>query len=208
MHVYAFGSVCRGEIDPQSDVDLLALVKSFDARFDPAIFSIYSYERAGELWREGNPFAWHLALESRLLYADDDIDFLNKLGTPAPYRSCRNDCVKFRSLFADARTGMSRSTGSHVFELSTVFLAVRNIATCFSLGGCGTPVFGRHAALQLGNWSAPIKKPGYDVLVRARCLSTRGVGDSLTRLEIERATEELDGIGNWMDELIAEVSGK
>src|SRR6266404_4308825 len=112
MHVYAFGSVCRGEIDPQSDIDLLALVESFDSRFDPTAFSIYSYVHIGELWREGNPFAWHLALESRLLYADNEIDFVSELGRPAPYRSCRADCEKFRSLFAEAVTGMARSTAS------------------------------------------------------------------------------------------------
>jgi hypothetical protein len=206
MHVYAFGSVCRGEIDRQSDIDLLALVSSFDARFDPALFSIYSYARMRELWSEGNAFAWHLALESRPLYADDQTDFLADLGKPSPYKTCRADCEKFRALFSDAIIGITESTASHVFELSTIFLAVRNLATCFSLGPCGTPVFGRHAALQLGRWSIPIDKSGYDVLVRARSLSTRGSGDSLTKSDIMIARGVLEPIRGWMDDLVAEVS--
>lgn len=36
MHIYAFGSICRGEIDKNSDIDLLAIVDGFDARLWPA----------------------------------------------------------------------------------------------------------------------------------------------------------------------------
>lgn len=66
MHIYVFGSTCRGDILPSSDVDLLAIVDGYDSRFDPNIYSIYSYQRIKEIWDEGNPFAWHLSLESRL----------------------------------------------------------------------------------------------------------------------------------------------
>ncbi|WP_424545407.1 nucleotidyltransferase domain-containing protein [Serratia marcescens] len=55
MHVYAFGSLCRGEMSKYSDIDLLALVNDKDDRFDSDIYSIYSYERLDELWKEGNP---------------------------------------------------------------------------------------------------------------------------------------------------------
>jgi hypothetical protein len=53
MHIYAFGSVCRGDISPGSDVDLLAVVEGHDARFSPDDYSIYSYERVREIWEEG-----------------------------------------------------------------------------------------------------------------------------------------------------------
>ena len=61
-HFYAFGSVCRGEIDPASDIDLLACLSTPNPEIDPKKFSIYTYERIRELWHEGNPFAWHLYL--------------------------------------------------------------------------------------------------------------------------------------------------
>ena len=67
MHVYAFGSICRGDVSLTSDIDLLAVVDGYDPRFDPNVFSIYSYNRIEELWAEGNPFAWHLAKESKVV---------------------------------------------------------------------------------------------------------------------------------------------
>ncbi|WET17143.1 hypothetical protein P2W49_10480 [Yersinia intermedia] len=39
---------------------MLAIVSGRDERFNPRDYSIYSYERINELWKEGNPFAWHL----------------------------------------------------------------------------------------------------------------------------------------------------
>ena len=69
MHVYAFGSICRGEIDYGSDVDLLAIVERFVPELDPSKFSIYSYSRIEQLWDEGNPFAWHLATEFKMLFS-------------------------------------------------------------------------------------------------------------------------------------------
>ena len=69
MHIYAFGSLCRGEIDIDSDVDLLAIVGGPDRRFNSDTYSVYSYKRIAELWAEGNPFAWHLTYESRMVYA-------------------------------------------------------------------------------------------------------------------------------------------
>jgi len=78
MHIYAFGSVCRGEVSRDSDIDLLCIDEGTQAdRFDPELYSVYSYERIRELWSEGNPFAWHLWLESRLLFSSDAEDHLS-----------------------------------------------------------------------------------------------------------------------------------
>ncbi len=128
MHIYAFGSVCRGDVRVGSDVDLLALVDGYDPRFDPDTFSVYSYDRARELWREGNPFAWHLFLESTLVFASDDGDFLASLGSPGEYRNCVRDCEKFHDVFCEAYDSIRAGSHSNVFELSTLFLSIRNIA--------------------------------------------------------------------------------
>jgi hypothetical protein len=206
MHIYAFGSVCRGEIDRQSDIDLLAVVDSLEPRFDPAIFSIYSYRRLRELWAEGNPFAWHLALESRLLFASNELDFIQNLGLPARYARALADCHKFRALFHDAVRGFAASRGSRVFELSTIFLAVRNIATCFSLGKCAAPVFGRDSAHSLGSHSLSMEPVAYDLLVRARVLSTRGSGLALSNEDFAMAEITFPLISDWMDGLVSEAS--
>jgi hypothetical protein len=95
MHIYAFGSVCRGEISQNSDIDLLVIGGGDASQYDPDIYSIYSYERIQQLWLEGNPFAWHLFLESRILFSSDEQDFLRNLGRPAPYKYCTRDCERF-----------------------------------------------------------------------------------------------------------------
>jgi predicted nucleotidyltransferase len=82
VHIYAFGSICRGEIDTKSDIDLLAIVGGNDNHFDTSTYSMYSYNRLTELWLEGNPFAWHLATESKLIYSSDEKDFIKDLGSP------------------------------------------------------------------------------------------------------------------------------
>jgi Nucleotidyltransferase domain len=202
MHIYAFGSVCRGEIDRGSDIDLLALVATGDARFDPLKFSVYSYDRMCALWREGSPFAWHLFHEARILYSEDTQDVLRK-SEPAEYKRALTDCVKFREIFADSAAGLRAGTGSPVFELATVFLAVRNLAICFSLGYRDRPVFSRDAALRLGDQSLVLERGLYATLSAARVLSTRGIGRCPSHSEVDAVAANLGNILSWMDSLIS-----
>ena len=102
MHIYAFGSICRGDISIDSDIDLLALGEGVELRLDPDKFAIYSYKRISELWASGNAFAWHLALESKLIYSEDGGDFLKGLGRPSAYVSAAEDCRRFREIFESA----------------------------------------------------------------------------------------------------------
>jgi Nucleotidyltransferase domain len=143
MHIYAFGSICRGEVSLDSDIDLLAVVKGHDGRLDQAAFSIYSYKRIREIWLEGNPFAWHLSLEARLIYSSDSHDFLKQLGPPGAYRHCYNDCSRFFRLFDDAQKSIEVNNKCLVFDLSTTFLSIRNFASCYSLGVGDVPDFSR-----------------------------------------------------------------
>lgn len=206
MHIYAFGSICRGEVDRESDVDVLALVDSFDNRFDPSTFSVYSYARIAELWKQGNPFAWHLALEARLIFSEDDADFIGELGCPAKYTCARVDCAKFRTLFSDAVSGLAMSPQSRVFELSTAFLAIRNIATCYSFERLDKPVFCRDSALRLGDASLTIEDDAYAALVKARVLSTRGKGSLLNSRDFHCVETSLNAVAHWMDFLIADLT--
>ncbi len=191
MHIYAFGSVCRGDVRQGSDIDLLALVDGYDSRFDPDVFSVYSYGRLVDLWREGNPFAWHLFLESTLLFASDGSDFLNSLNSPSDYTGCLRDCEKFYGVFCEAYDSIASQSASKVFELSTVFLSIRNIATCFSLGTTDNPDFSRNSARHLGSNSLPLADSPFAILERARILSTRGKGQSITGKEIADVVGQL-----------------
>jgi len=205
MHIYAFGSICRGEIDRNSDIDMIALVDSFDDRFDPSTFSIYSYRRMREIWEAGNPFAWHLATESRLLFSSDQSDFFSELGDPSKYLNVRRDCEKFAQIFHDAARAIEAGTDNVVFELSTVFLAIRNFATCLALGTSAQNDFSRFSAKRLEGAPVPISSSTFSILEKARLLSTRGKGHNLLRSETESVKAELDSIGRWMSELQKEI---
>lgn len=167
------------------------------------MFSIYSYNRIGELWDDGNPFAWHLHTESRLLFASDQQDYFDSLGAPGEYVACVRDCEKFRSVFAEAAGALKSVTTSRVFELSTIFLGIRNIATCFSLGVTSHPTFSRHSARELAENSIQIPAEAYAILERARILATRGKGRNITADEGRIVLEFVDEIEGWMENLIA-----
>lgn len=207
MHIYAFGSICRGDISLGSDVDLLAIVEGYDSRVDPDTFSIYSYKRIQQLWQEGNPFAWHLFLEAQLIFSPDQIDYLQSLSSPNPYQNCVRDCEKFFSLFREAHASIIVGSNCKVFDLSTLFLSIRNIATCFSLGVKKQPNFSRNSALNLGVKSIPIPLNSYSVLERARILCTRGYGKNITDYEIGIALEKINLIHEWMHNLVEEAKG-
>ena len=206
MHIYAFGSICRGEVSFGSDIDLLAIVDSYNENLSPTVYSIYSYKRLRELWEEGNPFAWHLSLESRLLFASNAEDFLHKLGAPATYRRCRLDCEKFLQLFLEARHSATSANFSRTFDLSTMFLGIRNFATCYSLGMTAQPNFSRNAALKLGVDRIPIADHAYGILERARVLGTRGYGPRITESSFELAMNSADAVETWMNKLTEKIS--
>ena len=130
MHIYAFGSICRGDVTIDSDIDLLAIVVGLDERFDPSKFSIYSYNRITKLWNIGNAFAWHLHYESRLIFAENGLDDLAERGPPGPYCRGALDCDRFKNIFENAYESLRTGNVSTVFELSTIFFSIRNLATC------------------------------------------------------------------------------
>ena len=207
MHVYAFGSICRGEIDYGSDIDLLAIVDRFAEaeELDPTKFSIYRYSRMEQLWDEGNPFAWHLATEAKLLFSSAGDDFLNALGKPHSYAQAARDCQNFQRLCCGAQSALETGTNSPVFELSTIFLAVRNFATCYALGSKSVCEFSRLSSRRLGDKSLLMSDDAFSILEKSRLLSTRGHGAMVDQDEVALVLQEASAIGKWMDELLKEV---
>ena len=197
-HIYAFGSICRGEIDSSSDIDLLACLSKPNPQIDPNKFSIYSYDRIKELWMEGNPFSWHLHLESKMIYSPDGSNFLEELKEPSKYNNVADDCKKFRNLFSESYFSLLESRNSMVFNLSCMFLATRNFATCYSLG-MGKPVFSRISPLLIDK-RLPIDNNTFDIFVRARILSTRGHGETVSKNEVETAKSAAPIITEWMND--------
>jgi hypothetical protein len=196
MHIYAFGSVCRGEIDHGSDVDLLACIEASAPQLDISKYSVYQYERLRNLWVEGNPFAWHLHLESRLLFSSNGIDFLKSLGEPSPYKAGESDCAKFRLLFERSYDELKISANSSIFNLSCMFLAIRNFATCHSLS-IGKPIFSRKSPLMVTP-ELDIDPRAFAIMTRARLLSTRGYGENITTDEIANTIQAVAAVPQWM----------
>ncbi|MDE8741716.1 nucleotidyltransferase domain-containing protein [Pectobacterium polaris] len=207
MHIYAFGSICRGEVDSFSDIDMLAIVNGRDERFNPKDYSIYSYSRINEIWEEGNPFAWHLFLESKLVYSSDSSDYLQCIGEPNTYKSGLVDCKKFRHIFLSAKESIETSELTEIFDLSSVFLAIRNFATCYSLYCGEKPNFSRNSARRIDTHNIPIDDVTYELLERSRVLCTRGAGELLDPNDIGKVKYVLNNIESWMDEIIIIISG-
>jgi len=197
MHIYAFGSVCRGEIDLGSDIDLLACIDKSAPNIDTEKYSVYQYLRLRELWNEGNPFAWHLHLESKLLFSSDGSDFLKSLGSPNTYKAVSTDLEKFKNLFDQSFQALGESANSSTFHLSCIFLAIRNFATCYSISN-GTPIFSRRSPLMI-NPALEIDPRSFSVLVRARLLSTRGYGEGIVDSDVAATYRAVASVPQWME---------
>ena len=189
-------------MDYSSDVDLLVCLSEPSDRYDSSKYSIYNYERIQALWEEGNPFSWHLHLESKPIYSSDGTNFISGLGEPSEYENAAKDCRKFMLLFKESYHELIYSSNSAVFHLSCMFLASRNFATCHSLK-IGKPIFSRLAPLLL-EYKLPLAQEDFDLFVRARILSTRGYGNRLSNKEIIRAISVAPAIIDWMEYLLPE----
>lgn len=204
MEIYAFGSIVRGEIDEYSDVDLLVIkdLKEKIPEIDKERFSIYTFERLSQLWEEGNPFSWHLYSESKCLYSENSIPFLKSLGKPNPYINHLNDLNKFHKLFLDSKLSIESNSYSLDFDLSMIFLAIRNFASCFSLGFLKIEEFSRDTALKIGEYSIQINITTYNRLKASRILASRGIGDRVTENELKEIMNEFSTIEKWFNELL------
>jgi len=201
MHIYAFGSICRGEILPGSDIDLLAVVTGNVAGLSTSMFSIYSHAKMRQIWSQGNPFAWHLHLESKLLHSSDDRCFMDELGCPSPYVNAEQDCRRFIAIFREAADSARSDHNSIVFDLSAIFLGLRNFCSCYLLGQ-GRPNFSRGVALSLMGDNPPVSIETYRTVERARLICTRGYGVEPNHTEIEQTLKELPELEKWMLSLL------
>ena len=136
------------------------------------------------------------------VYSSDSEDPLANLGTPARYADAEYDCFKFHSLYEEGFASIRTSTASRIFDLSTIFLAIRNFATCYRLGIDGVMDFSRDAATHMGEISVPLSKETYEVLgERERMLATRGAGRFIAEDESADVLDELPLADGWMRRL-------
>lgn len=70
-----YGSFARGDFEPESDVDMLTIVRghSYKAVFNKINISYYNHEKLTEMSASGSLFVFHLNRESRILTDEDNI---------------------------------------------------------------------------------------------------------------------------------------
>jgi predicted nucleotidyltransferase len=199
--LYIFGSICRGEISPTSDVDVLVVPFVDDRSCFPSNWSIYTPELLREYYSQGRLFAWHLHLEARNIFTSNDRPYLSVLGEPAPYSTMRRDINDLEELLQESVNELRNGTKSEVYELGIAYTAIRDIAMSASWAMLGVPCFSSDAPYRLPN-PPPLQIGTYRQAMLARHSSTRGAE---IPVELEMAVKEIVNapFGRWINSLRA-----
>ncbi len=171
--IYVFGSICRGESTPTSDVDVLVVPFEADGSQFPQSWSVYSPELLAEYFKAGRLFAWHLHLEAKCVYSPRSESFLAILGAPAPYSTMVDDIDDLDALLNEALTEIASGTENVIYELGIVYTAIRDVAMSASWSLLGSPCFSADAPYRLP-LDPPLPRDVYDQTMVARHASTRG----------------------------------
>lgn len=184
--IYIFGSVCRGEPDLGSDVDVLVIDTPHTARREfPANWSCYSRRRLRVLFGRGTLFAWHLYLEAVQVWPRRDYGYLQKIGPPRPYRGAVREVTDLQRILLGAVTELTRGSRSSVYEFGLIALACRDIAMAAAPALTGRFDFSRYAPVQLAGAGFPLTSGQFEYLLACRRATTRG-GGLRRRPRIER----------------------
>lgn len=199
--IYSFGSICRGEIDEFSDVDTLLITDEKIATAENSNISVYTPQRISQLWEAGDPFAWHLYYEARLIYSSQSAPFLRSLQKPQKYKTGPYDVDAYEVTYNDAMFSLKSSNLSPVFDAGAVFVGMRNAAISYSLIALSTPVFSRDAAILIDEMSIAIPKDTFTTMKISRLAAVRGIAYKLTSDQIKNICNESDRIEIWFSRI-------
>lgn len=172
--IYLFGSLTRGEVSSDSDIDILVVPDPNHEPYQyPGDWSVYSRSTIASYYAEGRLFAWHLYLEAKCVHSASNIPWLASLGQPTAYRTAASDIDSLATLLQYSIREIRNGTASLVFELGLVYTAVRDIAMCASWSQLNRPCFSRRAPYLLPV-RCPLEENVYNVAMTARHCSTRG----------------------------------
>jgi hypothetical protein len=172
---YIFGSVCRGEPDPGSDIDVLAICDQPKASQElPASWSVYSPRRLRQLFKRGTLFAWHLYLEAVPIWPRGKTGFLKRFGPPGTYRGAKREISDLGEILCTAVTELKRGSKSEVYEFGVIALACRDTAMAAAPMLTGRFDFSRYAPLRLPAGRFPLTRREFDYLLVCRRATTRG----------------------------------
>lgn len=189
LGVYVFGSVARGDCDPRSDLDLLAVVADGDGKVpDGAVtahvpahlaalersISWYGRRRLERMFANGELFAWHLHGEAVPLHEAERV--IAAFGRPTPYRDAAADVASFEKVLAGIPAQLEASPGNAAYELGLVYVCLRNIAMAASAVLCPRPDFSRYSPFRLSDFpEVPLTRAEYELAMGCRMAGQRGL---------------------------------
>jgi len=182
MWIYVFGSLARGEIDIDSDVDTLCIYNNHEKSLVPKKMQCYSKAHLKEIFDHGELFAHHLYLESKLIHSSDGVDIIRKTGKPAPYKNWEDD---FKAFIEVAIFSINEilTKGQTVFRKGLLYMSLRDIAMIYSQIKMNTPNFSKYSPYQT-DISLDVDTDYYEALRMCRISSTRGISDEIIYREL------------------------
>ncbi|QGQ21446.1 hypothetical protein F1728_01490 [Gimesia benthica] len=172
MWVYVYGSFVRGEIDNNSDFDVLCLHSDNPILNIPSNVHTISLKTFNKMHEEGDLFAHHLYRESVMIYSADGSDLIREMKEPAFYENWKKD---FESFTLIARYAMKelRESNSSVFSKGLLYMSLRDLAMIYSYVVMGEANFSKYSPFQIDN-PLEMSIDHYDHLRASRLSSTRG----------------------------------
>lgn len=185
MWIYIFGSLSRGEIDANSDVDTLCICQPHEKLLMPKNMQNYSEIHLKEMFNSGELFAHHLYLESKLVYSSDGVDIIREIGKPATYKNWKDDFESFIDVALFAITEIL-TKGQTVFRKGLLYMSLRDIAMIYSQIKMNTPNFSKYSPYHT-DISLDVDTDEYEVLRMCRISSTRGISDEIIYKELSES---------------------
>jgi len=189
LGVYVFGSVARGDHDPRSDLDLLAVVADGKGKVEEgkvyahvpsklsdlkASVSWYGQRRLAAMFENGELFSWHLYQEAIPLFEAKPV--MKELGAPARYSDAGTDVASFEKILSGIPEQLDQSPENAVYELGLLYVCLRNICMAASSRLHDRPDFSRYSPFRLvGLRAVPITQEEYDLAMSCRMASQRGI---------------------------------
>jgi len=200
MWIYTFGSLVRGEIDAESDIDILCICDSTDRGKLPAYIQKYSKNDYLKIHTEGDLFSHHLYKESCLIHSSDGADFIQSIGRPGPYIDWNSDLLSFIEIARYSLDSINRESHS-VFSKGLLYMTLRDMAMIYSHVEMHVSDFSKYVPYNI-DIPLDISRSIYENLRLCRLSSTRGTWNPavLNNLPISFCSKTeswINKITNW-----------
>lgn len=182
MWIYIFGSLSRGEVDANSDVDALCVYKPNESKNIPSSMQGYTDSCLKEIFDNGDLFAHHLYLESKLVYTSDGTDIVRNIGKPSPYTIWEHDFDSFIDVALFAINEII-TKGQSVFRLGLLYMSMRDIAMIYSQVKMNISDFSKYSPYNT-DIQLKVDLDEYEILRLCRISSTRGISNDKIYLKI------------------------